>query len=108
MLPVRFSDGEVRFETSSDLDYKAAVGTGPDGSFSLDIVKGIPGTITGVFSFVGHELAKCPQFDEADPVRQGGLQSRRTAAIPVQKTTKLDLQLPFPSCPDHFQLRNKK
>jgi hypothetical protein len=110
---VRFADGvpvanaSVTF-TSPEHGYSETTSTGSDGSFSLPVVAGWQGQLTGrlvVFEFM---LGACPQFQSS---RRGDGMLRLIDAPSLSLSSDVDhenitLELPSPSCKSWPPTRN--
>ncbi|BDC50905.1 hypothetical protein F183_A32210 [Bryobacterales bacterium F-183] len=112
-----YSDGKavaearVVFRTAAELDHLSAASTDDDGAFRLRVPAGLKGTVHGALGVFDLENRECPQFEHAESERQGIFRSLQTPNIPLDESEadkEVNLQFPFPSCPAHDRLRNKK
>jgi hypothetical protein len=95
------SAGKKEDEDDEDESTDAAAKTDSKGRFSMKIVHGVSGVLTGkMYSYVGL-YENCPKLDRL--VREAGtsVQGIKTSPVEIRATTNLydvELKFPFPSC----------
>jgi len=105
-----FSDGKpaedktvqfLKTEAIPESSDEFAARTDKNGRFSLKILKGKAGVLSGLFySYLG-EYKNCPELDEILRQKDAKNQQIETAGIEIKATenlTGIELKFPFPSC----------